>query len=70
MFLGFGILYQQYHTRQIKDFGGIANTMPIFTAFFVLFAMANIGLPFTSGFVGEFMVILSSFKGSFWIALC
>lgn len=68
MFLGFGILYDQFKTRSIDQFGGIANTMPIFSAFFVLFAMANIGLPFTSGFVGEFMVILSSFRGSFWIA--
>jgi NADH-quinone oxidoreductase subunit M len=68
MFLGFGILYQQFKTRDIENFGGIAHTMPIFTAFFVLYAMANVGLPFTSGFVGEFMVILSSFRGSFWVA--
>ena len=64
MFLGFGILYQQMHTRAIKDFGGIAKTMPVFTAFFVLFAMSNVGLPGTSGFVGEFMVLLSGFKAS------
>ena len=69
MFLGFGILYQQFKTRDIDNFGGIANTMPVFTAFFVVYAMANVGLPFTSGFVGEFMVILSSFRGSFWVAL-
>lgn len=67
MFLGFGMLYQQYHTRRIKDFGGIANTMPIFSAFFMVFAMSNVALPGTSGFVGEFMVITSAFKASFWI---
>lgn len=67
MFLGFGMLYQQYHTRKIKDFGGIANTMPIFSAFFMVFAMSNVALPGTSGFVGEFMVIMSAFKASFWI---
>lgn len=67
MFLAFGILYQQMHTRLIKDFGGIARTMPIFAAFFMLFAMSNVGLPGTSGFVGEFMIILSSVKASFWV---
>lgn len=67
MFLGFGMLYQQYHTRRIRDFGGIAKSMPIFSAFFMIFAMSNVALPGTSGFVGEFMVILSAFKASFWI---
>lgn len=67
MFLGFGMLYQQYHTRKIKDFGGIVNTMPIFSTFFMIFAMSNVALPGTSGFVGEFMVILSAFKASFWV---
>jgi len=67
MFLGFGMLYEQYHTRRILDFGGIANTMPLFSAFFMIFAMSNVALPGTSGFVGEFMVILSAFKASFWI---
>lgn len=67
MFLAFGILYQQMHTRLIKDFGGIARTMPIFAAFFMLFAMSNVGLPGTSGFVGEFMIILSSVKANFWV---
>lgn len=67
MFLAFGILYQKMHTRSIRDFGGIAKTMPIFSAFFMVFAMSNVGLPGTSGFVGEFMVILSSFKASFWV---
>lgn len=67
MFLAFGILYQQMHTRLIKDFGGIARTMPIFAAFFMLFAMSNVGLPGTSGFVGEFMIILSSIKANFWV---
>lgn len=67
MFLAFGILYQQMQTRDIKNFGGIATSMPIFASFFMLFAMANVGLPGTSGFVGEFMVILSTFKTNFWI---
>lgn len=69
MFLAFGMLYEQMHTRHIKDFGGIANTMPIFAAFFMVFAMSNVGLPGTSGFVGEFMVLLSTFKASFWVTL-
>jgi NADH-quinone oxidoreductase subunit M len=68
LFLCVGVLYDRVHSRQISDYGGVANTMPIFAAFMVLFAMANAGLPGTSGFVGEFMVILSSFKASFWIA--
>lgn len=69
MFLAFGLLYQQMHTRKINAFGGLAKTMPIFAAFFMLFAMSNVGLPGTSGFVGEFMVILSTFKASFWVTL-
>ncbi len=69
MFLAFGILYQQLHTRLIKDFGGIAKTMPIFAAFFMIFAMSNVGLPGTAGFVGEFMILLSTFKASFWVTL-
>ncbi len=68
MFLAFGVLYEQMHTRKITDFGGIAKTMPIFAAFFMVFAMSNIGLPGTSGFVGEFMILLSAFKASFWVA--
>ncbi len=68
MFLCIGVLYDRMHTREIDAYGGVANTMPIFTGFFVLFAMANTGLPGTSGFVGEFMVILASFKANFWIA--
>lgn len=67
MFLGFGMLYERMHTRQIKDFGGIAKTMPVFAAFFMIFAMSNVGLPGTSGFVGEFMILLSAFQTSFWI---
>lgn len=67
MFLAFGMLYERLHTRQIKNFGGIAHTMPIFAAFFMLFAMSNVGLPGTSGFVGEFMVLLSTFQTSFWV---
>lgn len=68
MFLGIGFLYDRMHTRLIGDFGGIAAKMPMFAAFYMLFAMANVGLPGTSGFVGEFMVILSAFQGSFWVA--
>ena len=68
MFLCVGVLYDRVHSRQIGDYGGVANTMPVFAAFFVLFAMANAGLPGTSGFVGEFMVIIASFKANFWIA--
>lgn len=68
MFLCVGVLYDRMHSRQIADYGGVANTMPIFAAFMVFFAMANAGLPGTSGFVGEFMVILASFQASFWIA--
>jgi NADH-quinone oxidoreductase subunit M len=67
MFLAFGVIYEQMHTRLIGDFGGIANKMPVFAAFFMLFALSNVGLPGTSGFVGEFMILLSSFKASFWL---
>lgn len=68
MFFGVGILYSRYQSRLISDFGGIANSMPWFAAFFMLFCMSNVGLPGTSGFVGEFMIILSAFNASFWIA--
>jgi len=68
MFLCVGVLYDRLHSRMIKDYGGVVNTMPLFGAFFVFFAMANSGLPGTSGFVGEFMVILASFQANFWIA--
>ena len=68
MFLCVGIMYDRLHSRMIKDYGGVINSMPYFAAFMMLFAMANSGLPGTSGFVGEFLVILSSFKLNFWIA--
>ena len=68
MFLCVGVLYDRMHSRQIADYGGVANTMPTYAAFMVLFAMANAGLPGTSGFVGEFMVIIASFKANFWYA--
>ncbi len=68
MFLCVGVLYDRMHSRMIQDYGGVANTMPKFAAFFLLFSMANAGLPATSGFVGEFMVILSSFKANVWYA--
>jgi NADH-quinone oxidoreductase subunit M len=68
MFFCVGVLYDRMHSRQIADYGGVANTMPKFAAFMVLFSMANAGLPGTSGFVGEFMVIIASFKANFWFA--
>ena len=68
MFSCVGILYDRMHTRMIRDYGGVANTMPWFAAFFVLFGMANSGLPGTSGFVGEFMVVLASFRANPLIA--
>jgi len=64
MFSCVGVIYDRMHTRMIKDYGGVANVMPMFAAFMVLFAMANSGLPGTSGFVGEFMVILAAFQHS------
>ncbi|HEX3058760.1 MAG TPA: NADH-quinone oxidoreductase subunit M [Usitatibacter sp.] len=68
MFLCVGVLYDRVHSREIGAYGGVANTMPVFAAFFVFFAMANSGLPATSGFVGEFFVILGTIKVSFWYA--
>lgn len=67
LFGGVGFLYDRMHSREIQDFGGVVNTMPKFAAFFMLFAMANAGLPGTSGFVGEFMIIVGSMKAGFWI---
>src|SRR3569833_3045932 len=66
LFLCVGVLYDRMHSRQIADYGGVINTMPIFAAFMVLFGLANSGLPGTSGFVGEFLVIIAAFKASFW----
>ena len=68
MFLCVGVLYDRMHSREIADYGGVANKMPVFAAFFMLFAMANAGLPGTSGFVGEFLVILGAMKVNFWYA--
>jgi NADH-quinone oxidoreductase subunit M len=68
MFLSVGVLYDRMHTREISAYGGVVNTMPIFAGFAVFFAMANAGLPGTSGFVGEFMVILAAFQANFWFA--
>jgi NADH-quinone oxidoreductase subunit M len=62
-------LYDRVHSREISDYGGVANTMPRFAAFAVLFAMANAGLPGTAGFVGEWMVILGAVQYNFWIGL-
>lgn len=69
MFLCIGVLYDRVHSREIADYGGVVNTMPKFAALFVLFSMANCGLPATSGFVGEFMVILGAVKFNFWIGM-
>ena len=68
LFLCVGVLYDRLHSRQISDYGGVVNRMPVFAALFMLFAMANSGLPGTSGFVGEFLVILGAVKVSFWYA--
>ncbi|HEY4698602.1 MAG TPA: NADH-quinone oxidoreductase subunit M [Gallionella sp.] len=68
LFLCIGVLYDRMHSRNIADYGGVVNKMPVFAAFFMLFAMANVGLPGTSGFVGEFMVILGAVKANFWYA--
>jgi NADH-quinone oxidoreductase subunit M len=68
LFLCVGVMYDRVHSREISAYGGVVNTMPIFASFMVLFAMANAGLPGTSGFVGEFLVILASFKANVWYA--
>jgi NADH-quinone oxidoreductase subunit M len=67
MFLCVGVMYDRLHSRQIADYGGVVNTMPKFAAFMMLFAMANAGLPATSGFVGEFLVILAAVKVNVWL---
>jgi NADH-quinone oxidoreductase subunit M len=71
MFLGVGLLSERLasHSRLIKDYGGVANSMPVFAAFFMLFAMSNVGLPGTAGFVGEFMVLMSAFQAHLWVAV-
>jgi NADH-quinone oxidoreductase subunit M len=69
MFLSIGVLYDRMHSRNIADYGGVVNTMPKFAALFLLFGMANAGLPGTSGFIGEFMVILGAVKYNFWIGV-
>jgi NADH-quinone oxidoreductase subunit M len=67
LFLCVGVMYDRMHSRQIADYGGVVNAMPKFAAFMMLFAMANAGLPATSGFVGEFLVILAAVKANFWL---
>jgi NADH-quinone oxidoreductase subunit M len=67
MFLCVGVMYDRMHSRLIADYGGVVNTMPKFAAFMMLFAMANAGLPGTSGFVGEFLVILAAVKANLWL---
>ena len=69
LFLCVGVLYDRLHSREISDYGGVVNHMPKFALFMVLFALANAGLPGTSGFVGEFLVILGSFQANGWYAL-
>ena len=69
LFLGVGVLYDRLHTRLIRDYGGVAKTMPVFSAFFLLFALANIGMPGTSGFVGEFFVLLGVFQAKLAYAI-
>jgi NADH-quinone oxidoreductase subunit M len=68
LFLCVGVMYDRVHSREISAYGGVVNTMPKFAAFMVLFSLANAGLPGTSGFVGEFLVILAAFKANFWYA--
>jgi NADH-quinone oxidoreductase subunit M len=68
LFLCVGVMYDRLHSRMIKDYGGVANRMPVFASFMMLFAMANAGLPGTSGFVGEFLVILGAFQVNVWYA--
>jgi NADH-quinone oxidoreductase subunit M len=68
LFLCVGVLYDRMHSRLISDYGGVVNRMPVFAAFFMLFAMANSGLPGTSGFVGEFLVIMGAMHENFWYA--
>ena len=67
MFFCIGVMYDRMHSRNIADYGGVVNTMPKFASFMMLFAMANCGLPATSGFVGEFMVILGAMQSNFWL---
>ena len=67
MFLCIGVLYDRLHSREIADYGGVINVMPRFAALFMLFSLANAGLPATSGFIGEFMVILGAVKYNVWI---
>src|SRR5699024_1574984 len=69
MFLCIGVLYDRLHSREISDYGGVVAVMPRFVTFFVLFSMANSGLPGTSGFIGEFTVIMGAVEFNFWIGL-
>lgn len=70
LFFCVGVLYERMHTKEISDFGGVVNIMPLFSVFFMIFAMSNTGIPGTSGFVGEFLIILSVFKVNFLFAFC
>jgi NADH-quinone oxidoreductase subunit M len=68
LFIGIGILYDRINSRMINDFGGLAHKLPVFAVLMMIFALSNVGMPGTSGFVGEFMIILSEFKANFWVA--
>ncbi len=68
LFFSIGILYDRLHTRLVNDYGGVAHVMPVFATFFMLFVLANIGMPGTAGFVGEFLIIVSAFKANIWYA--
>jgi NADH-quinone oxidoreductase subunit M len=69
LFLAVGMLAHRFHSRLIKDYGGLAQTMPVLASFFMLFALSNLGLPGTSGFVGEFMIIVGSMQANFWVSM-
>ncbi len=69
LFLCVGVMYDRLHSREIKDYGGVANRMPVFASFMMLFALANTGLPGTSGFVGELLVILGAYQVNVWYAV-
>ena len=69
LFLGIGMVYERTHTREIKDYGGLASRMPVFASFFLLFTLASVGLPGTNGFIGEFLILLGSFMTRPWVAL-
>src|SRR6185295_2270462 len=68
LFLCVGVIYDRMHTREIAAYGGLVNRMPIYAAVFMVFTLANVGLPGTSGFVGEFLALIAAFKVNTWVA--